>query len=322
MPGKTRELSWSLSKAHLFEECPRRYYYQYYYSKSGFASDAPEDARLALEMASISGLYMWAGDIVHQTIQWVLEQARDGILPSPDEARAEARQRLSEGWKASVNQLWRRQQDDRHPNLFEHYYDIPVGPDIINRVKDRVFVSMDNFMKSTLYQSITRSPLSSWLPIEKFSSFRIDGILFYVKLDFAMKRSDQIDVYDWKTGKPRDEEIRQLACYSLYASGRWEIPIENVTANAVHLHPSLDLRRTDVDDGAIEDLGAYVRRGFNAMVHSLRNPARNLAAMDDFPMTGNLVRCARCNFRGICIQGKQASGDINDLPVADDWWGG
>jgi hypothetical protein len=317
-----RELSWSLSKAHLFEECPRRFYYQYYYSKSGFAPDAPEDARLALEMSSITGLDMWAGDIVHQTIQWTLERVHEGLLPSADEARAEAQNRLSAGWKASVNGLWRQQRDDRHPNLFEHYYDIPVGPNSIDRVKDRVYVSVENLMRSSLFNTITTSPLSSWLPIEKFSSFRIDGILFYVKLDFAMKRSDRIEVYDWKTGKPREEEALQLACYSLYASGRWELPIENITATAVHLHPALDLKKSNVDEGSIEDLRAFAKKSFNSMVRCMRNPARNIAAMDDFPMTGNLLRCARCNFRGICVQGKQASGDVDDLPVVDDWWGG
>ena len=38
--------------------------------------------------------------------------------------------------------------------------------------------------------------------------------------------------------------------------------------------------------------------------------------MDDFPMSGNLLRCARCNFKGICEQGVFAQ--MEECPPVED----
>jgi hypothetical protein len=72
-----------------------------------------------------------------------------------------------------------------------------------------------------------------------------------------------------------------------------------------------------VDNDCMEELRGYVKQTFGDMVKCLRNPAKNIAAMDDFPMTGNMLRCLRCVFKGICEQGKVAAGDPGDLPPVD-----
>ncbi len=321
MATKSRELGWSLSKARMFEECPRRYYYSNYFSKSGYAYDAPDEAKLALEMRSIKGLDMWVGEIVHATIQWILEQVKDGVLPTADAAKAEVRRRLSGEWRASALQLWRNQSDDLNPNLFEHYYRMPVSKTTTDRLMNKAFACIGNFMASDILKKITMTPSDRWLPIEKYSSFRMDGLLFYIKFDFALRSGEYLCVYDWKTGKPTEDEVRQLACYALYTSDKWKVPIENIRVCGVHLQPTLDAEERPVDEADIDSARAFAHQSFNAMVRCLQNPARNLAAMDGFPMTGNLLRCTRCQFRGICIQGKQASGDIEDLPVVEDWNG-
>lgn len=318
---KPKELSWSLSKARMFEECPRRYYYHYYFAKIGYAPDAPEEARLALEMRHIKGLDMWVGEVVHATIQWVLEQAQGGVMPSAQDAKAEARRRLSAGWQGSVKQLWRTDKDEIYPNLFEHYYDIAVTPAITDRLKDKAFVSVGNFMDSEVLRRIAATPPSNWLPIEKYASFRLDGLLCYVKFDFALRDDERLTVFDWKTGNPSVDETRQLACYAMYTSSRWQVPIEAVRVCPVHLQPILDVDERFVAEEDIEELRTFAKSSFSGMVKCLRNPARDLAAMDDFPMTGNLLRCVRCNFRGVCVQGKQALGDPDDLPVVEDWDG-
>jgi hypothetical protein len=303
----------------LFEECPRRFYYQNYFAKMGQYPDAPDDAALAAEMARVKGLDMWVGEVVHGTIQWVLECVKDGRHPTDSEAKVEARRRLSEGWQSSVRQLWRTHRDDDHPSLFEHYYKIPVTPGMTDRIKNKAFACIDNFMGSDLLKSIVSITSDKWLPIEKFASFRLDGLLFYIKFDFALRDGSDIIVYDWKTGNPTEQENKQLACYALYASERFDVPIENVRVSAVHLQPVLDANERYVQEDDIESARSFAKQSFSAMLNCLRDPARNRAAMDDFPMTGNFLRCSRCSFRGICIQGKQASGDIDDLPVVDDW---
>jgi len=303
----------------MFDECPRRFYFHYYFSQAGYAPDAPEEAKLALEMKRIKGLDMWIGEVVHQTIQWALEQAKAGAVPSQQDVKAETRRRLSEGWQGSLRQLWRAHPEELYPNLFEHYYSIQVGAAVTDRLKNKAFLSIGNFVDSDIFKQIAAAPADRWLPIDKFASFRMDGLLMYVKFDFALKDGKQLTVYDWKTGNPTPDEVQQLTCYAMYASSKWEVPIENTKVCAVHLQPELDVNERLVDQAGIEEVRAYVKQSFNGMVKCLRSPARNLAVMDDFTMTGNLLRCVRCSFKGICEQGKVASGDVEDLPAIGDW---
>jgi len=319
MAGKVRELEWSLSRGRMFEECPRRFYYHYYFAKAGFAPDAPDEARLALEMRRLKGLDMWVGEIVHQVIQWTLEQAKAGTVISKPAAQSQTRHLLSDGWKCSITQEWRKKQDDEHPSLFEHYYEVPVGKAVTDRLKEKAFTSIGNFMDSDIFKEIAAAPAERWLPIDKYASFRLDGLLMYVKFDFALRDGKRLTVYDWKTGNPTPDEDRQLTCYSMYTSSKWDIPIKNVKACAVHLQPTLEEHTLLVDEDGMDDLRTFVKQGFNAMVQCLRNPARNIAAMDDFAVTGNLLRCVRCNFKRICEQGRLASGELEGAPPTDDW---
>lgn len=318
MPEKTKEKSWSLTRARMFDECPRRYYYQYHYSKSGYASDAPEDARLALEMSTIKGMDMWVGDVVHQTIQWALEQSKSGQIPSHAEARSDVRVRLSDGWRSSLQQLWRTGDRDIHPNLFEHYYRLTVGHAATERLRKKALTCVNNFMASDLFRWIVTTPVDRWLPIDRYASFRLDGLLFYVKFDFAARDGQMLTVYDWKTGKPSRDELRQLTCYAMYTSSKWVVPIENVKVAAVHLQPEMIVDEQVVEEYDVEEMRAYARQSFAGMLKCLRDPAKNIAARDDFPLTGNLLRCSRCSFKGICVQGKALSVEPDSLP-SEDW---
>ena len=302
----------------MFEECRRRYYYYSYLADAGYYPEAPNEAKLALEMKSIKTLDMWVGEVVHDTIQWVLEQARNGVTISSDIAQKHVRCKLSNGWRTSAAQE-RRVPGDTSLNLFEHYYKIPVGPAVIQRIKDKAFTSVVNFMESELLRRILQIPTQRWLPIDRYASFRLDDLLVYVKFDFAVQDKTGIVVYDWKTGLPRENESRQLACYALYTSHKWEVPIANVSVSPVHLFPHFMAEERTVTEIEIEAAKEYLKETFQAMLKCVRNPAANIAAMEDFPMTRDLQKCHRCSFKGICEQGKYASGDLEPGEVSDEW---
>lgn len=319
MPDHKKEKSWSLTRARMFHECPRRFYFQYHYAKSGYSFDAPEDAQLALEMSRIKGMDMWVGEIVHQTIQWSLEQSKSGQIPSTSESHNYARTLMSDGWRSSLKQLWRTGDHDTHPNLFEHYYKMPVGTAITDRLRNKANKCIDNYMSSDLFRWIITRPAAQWLPIDKYASFRLDGLLFYVKFDFAIRDRQTLTVFDWKTGKPSADELRQLTCYALYTSQKWIIPIENVKVASVHLQPDMIVDEHVVEEYDIEDMRGYARQSFNSMLKCLRDPQKDIAARDDFPMTGNFLRCARCNFRGICEQGISYNAKDDESFPDEEW---
>lgn len=317
MAGKDKEISWSLTKARMFQTCPRSFYYTYYLAKAGRDYDAPEEARLAAEMKRLKGLDMWVGEVVHQVIQGTLEQVRNGEDVSREGAVAEAKRLLSSGWRCSNSQEWRKFADDEHPSLFNHYYKLPVNAERISVIKQKTLTSVENFMDSDVFHRIVGTSTELWLPVEKYAAFRLDGLLMYVKFDFAHKDGKQLVVYDWKTGKPSGEQERQLTCYALYTSDKWSVPLPNVKACVVHLQPEIECREFVVDDASLDDLRSYIMRTFSDMVECLRNPARDIAVIDDFSTTDDLKKCLWCNFRGVCEQGQVACG-VSDDPVPEE----
>ncbi len=75
--GPPKPFSWSASRHDTFMSCKRRYYYSYYASV-----DDPEIYRLK----KLSALPLWAGSVVHDTIEAFL-RAHDAV-PSAEEQQA------------------------------------------------------------------------------------------------------------------------------------------------------------------------------------------------------------------------------------------
>ena len=124
--------SWSVSRHDSFATCRRRYFYSYY-----AADEDPEIHRLK----KLSALPLWAGSVVHETIEAFL-RAHDRV-PSPEEQEAivrdrrprecspsGARARRVQADGATLPPAARRRQRRRSGplpfRLFEHEYGMPV----------------------------------------------------------------------------------------------------------------------------------------------------------------------------------------------------
>ena len=69
--------SWSASRHDTFATCRRRYFYSYY--------AAPEDPEVK-RLKRLSALPLWAGSVVHDTIERFLKTS--DAMPSPEEQEA------------------------------------------------------------------------------------------------------------------------------------------------------------------------------------------------------------------------------------------
>lgn len=295
--AKSREIAWSNSRAGMFAECRRRFFYQYVFSEPPESSEA---AARVFEMRGVTGLDLWLGQVVHSSIEWALLRTFEGSAASSAEAEKEIVRRLSEGWKASRAELWRTNRGDDFPCLFEHYYGVTVSREKTDALKEKGLSCVRNFMASEVFERVTQLPTDSWLPIERYSSLRVNGILFFVKLDFAVREEGLLWVYDWKSGKPSGDDRRQLLCYGLYASGKWEVRPEELRLCAAYLFPAFDLVCESASEEEFSEIRKFVRAGYGEMLSCYRDPNRGLASMEDFTMTDVVWRCGRCAFKGVC----------------------
>ena len=283
------DFSWSVSRHDSFTTCKRKYFYAYY-----AANEDPEIHRLK----KLSALPMWAGNVVHTTIENFLK-AHDAI-PSPEgqEAiiRAAVHGDMLASWKESeANSITFR--------LFEHEYQVPIDADDKKLVVTIVMRSLRNFFRSDLLRELMALGRERWLTIEDLVSFEVAGIPVLLRMDLAYRDKDgRVVIVDWKTGRGegRFSEV-QLAGYALFAAQQgWVKSADELRTELAYLAIPRYVRRS-VDQKRLDHAHAFIAKSASTMKALLLDPVANLARLEDFAMIERPTICRRCNFRRLCF---------------------
>ena len=291
------EFSWSVSRHDTFNACRRKYFYSYY-----LAPYDPEVHRLK----KLSALPLWAGSVVHETIEGFLK-SRD-TLPSPEEQQAiihaAVHERLLGDWRDSEKASLRFR-------LFEHEYATPVEAEDKKIVVGTVMRSLRNFFRSPVLQEALGVGRSSWLTVEDLVSFEVGGVPVFLRMDLAFRDGNgQVVIVDWKTGRGegRFNEI-QLAGYALYAARQgWVASAEEIQTELAYLAIPRYVRRR-VDARKLDHARAFIEKSASRMKGLLVDPALNLGRLEDFAMVDRPQMCRRCNYRRLCFPPAVAAAD-------------
>jgi CRISPR/Cas system-associated exonuclease Cas4 (RecB family) len=298
------QFSWSLSRESIFQSCRRKYWLNYYGSWEGWGANATPLSRAAYVLKQLKTRQIWAGTIVHETLENILKAWRRGRQPLQ-----------SDVIEATVEQMRMEYRSSRYRNyvtapktcaLFEHHYGVEVEDIQWIRNRQHVIRCLDSFFESNWAVQLQQLTADKWLEIESFSSFFVGGIKVFVRPDVAYRTDNGIQVIDWKTGRSTgdDNDIKeklQLTLYALYATERWGVSLSDITSSAVNLHFG-DAREYDVDEEAAAAMRVRVTESARAMAEMLvdRNPEKNEAVMADFPMTDDTGSCKKCIFKELC----------------------
>jgi CRISPR/Cas system-associated exonuclease Cas4 (RecB family) len=302
VPGVGHDFSWSVSRHDTFASCRRRYYYAYY-----GAQEDPEIQRLK----RLSALPLWAGSVVHETIEALLKE-RDA-LPSETEqeaiVRAAVHERMLADWRASeAGPLGFR--------LFEHEYDVPVDKEDKRIAVGIVRRSLRYFFRSPTLRDALAAGRRNWLSVEDLASFDVSGVTVFLRMDLAYRRpGDGVVIVDWKTGRNegRFNEI-QLAGYALYATQQgWVSAPEDIETELAYLAVPRHARRR-VDGRTIDQARAFIEKSAASMKALLVDPLANLARLEDFPMVDRPQLCRRCNFRRLCFPRTEGQDGLMNSP--------
>jgi len=299
--GKLKnEFSWSKSRNDIFRECHRKYYYSYYGHWGGWEFDAPDDVRQIYILGKLKNRYMWAGEIVHNSIKSVLEETKSGRVPLMNRLIGLTREQMRHDFESSKNKMY--WQDPKSCALFEHEYDIKVEEEKWKDLWKHIETCIQNFYSSDIFDMIKNIDFSLWLPIEEFQDFLFEGTKINVKLDFAYREQNGgITIIDWKTGKAeRAGSDVQLACYTLFAIDHWNVDAEKVKTIEYNLHHKRGITNR-LDAGEIEEIKGYMKKSIEKMKALLVDPVQNIASKDNFAKTINQETCSSCNFRRVCL---------------------
>jgi CRISPR/Cas system-associated exonuclease Cas4 (RecB family) len=289
--------SWSLSRHSTFDSCRRRYYYSYY-----AAQEDPEIRRLK----ALSALPLWAGSVVHETIERFLKSG-DALPPAvAQEAliREAVHGRMAGEYRESEARSLRFR-------LFEHEYGVPVDIEDKKIAVGIVMRSLRHFFRSETLQEALATDRSNWLSIEELVSFRVENVEVLLRMDLEFRRADgRVVIVDWKTGRHegRFAEV-QVAGYALYAAEQgWVSRPEEMETQLVYLALSRTVRR-EVTAQTLERARAFVRRSAADMTGLLLDPEANVARMEDFARIDQPRVCRRCNFRRLCFPRADGVGE-------------
>ena len=290
-----RPFSWSASRHDTFASCRRRYYYSYY-----AALHDPEIHRLK----KLSALPLWAGSVVHDTIETFLRG--NDRLPSPEEQEALIRSVVHSGMLSD----WRASEAPPPTGegplpfrLFEHEYEIPVEQEDKRIAVNVVMRSLKHFFRSETLGRALEVGRERWLALEDLVSFAVGEVEVFLRMDLAYRdRDGRVVIVDWKTGRNegRFGEV-QLAGYALYATEQgWVCEPEQISTELNYLVIPRAVRRS-VNRKAIENARRFILKSAGTMKALLVDPLQNLARLEDFPMIDRPQLCRRCNFRRLCF---------------------
>jgi PD-(D/E)XK nuclease superfamily len=288
-PTVDNPFSWSVSRHDTFASCRRRYFYSYY-----AAIEDPEIKRLK----KLSALPMWAGSIVHQTIETFLK-TRDA-LPVPEEQEALIRATIHGDMLSNFRESEAGAAGFR---LAEHEFETPIDQEDKRIVVNTVMRSLRAFFRSETLGEVLAVGRENWLTVEDLVSFEVGDATVFLRMDLAYRNRDgKVVIVDWKTGRGegRFSEV-QLAGYALYAARQgWVQEPEEIETELAYLAVPRYVRRR-IDRRKLELAQAFIEKSAANMKALLIDPAGNLARLEDFAMIDRPRVCRRCNFRRLCF---------------------
>jgi hypothetical protein len=305
-------LSFSFSRKSTFDSCQRQYYLNYYGSKNGWFKSASNRTKQIYALKKLSNIYTWAGNVVHDTIEWILKNLRDNQKTiGIEEAKIFAKNMIKSQYIESQNRqsMYNSNEWGYHKlfGLKEHAFKEGVSPSQRSMVLDRVNSCLQNFFSSEIFQEILNSDITGWKSIENFSTFNVQldsgfQLPVFSVPDFAMKSGDKLYIYDWKTGKPSPKYKKQLSLYAVYAERFWDVKPEDIICKIFYLlKNTVDI--VDVSRDTINKMISDVKTGASEMIEKLtdKNPVKNEALPEDnFPLTDNTGDCFFCTFSDVC----------------------
>ncbi len=324
------ELSWSISRRNMFEDCKRKYFYNYYGSWEGWESEAPEEARILYRLKQLDSRHTWKGTTVHDAIAFLLKCLLENKKIEFEKIEKTVVQRMRAQFRESLAKSY-REDPKRKFGLLEHEYEEEIADRVWRENRDDVLECLDNFKASKYWKAVEELELSRCLALEgdlnnpsnlwknittdlqtllhlpysvTVDSFDLDGLKVWAKLDFAYRQKDgTVQIIDWKSGQSGGEpDSLQLNVYGYYASEVWELRDENIQLTIYNVAREEEFTH-QFSSKAKRETRQQILANVREMKEILVEPEENKARKEDFPKIENDNFCRHCEYRLICKPG-------------------
>ena len=292
-------LSWSVSRMRMLQECPRKYFYNYYAYHNGWLRDADRESKLIYRLKKLQSIDSLFGQFFHENVKDTVRCGKTEIFV-PDRFRRKLNRTIKTAYLESKNSM-----DDwvTHPGWYcmisEVYYegDIPQGKK--NSIIDRVNVTSGNVSNCKSFRELTEEEVEIF-ELDELKSFEINGLTAYVKIDALYRLANKVIIVDWKTGRESLKDVDQLILYTWYAHKILGLKLTDIEARLEYISQN----KLEVYNFGEEELELVDRRlvlDSKRINHYLIDSDKNQPLpKEKFYQVKCGTVCKYCNFREAC----------------------
>ena len=295
--GFSNDFGFSFSQLRKFESCPRRWWLEKVQAWSGWNRKAPARARLAYRCKQMTSVFALSGRIVHECAENAI---KEGV--ELGDALEFFETKMRNGWKQARVEAGLDYSDraKHKTNLFELFY-INTGIDDVHPFAraafDRGYKCVEAIYRSKALEGARHGQVEE---VEELRQIEVRGVPVWVTIDLAYRDDDGLLwIWDWKTGKRREDDRDQLALYALYATSAYGISLEDLRLGLAYLKEGVD-EEFVVDPIAVERMKDRIEAESLKIRSVLPNPERNEAASASFPETQDSSVCQKCTMFFAC----------------------
>ena len=291
-------LIWSYSRRQILEQCPRRYYYQYYTSAAIRAMKERQGETLRF-LKTLSNRHLWAGQVLHLLISQFLLGLRRGKEQRPEGLLNRARAIYRDGPNNSLAYKIDRQSR----GLLEFYYKLPNSEQLLTECEERLVVALTNLMGSSTFSPFLRGAFQPDVHTEEPIKLETDYFKARGKIDLAYLEGDRIVIVDWKLGGPGNvDESLQLYFYALWGVEAYQYSPQNIVVSTAHLCDDLVVP-VPISANTLRQTRACILQDLEKM-QMLDIYGKN-ADDEAFPPCYLPLVCALCPFQAVCPKESQ-----------------
>jgi len=289
----------------MFHACKRRYYLQYYLAWKGWDRSASDERKRAYMLKKMTSMPMLAGDALHRALEEWFQSRESGREFTREEVEEAGLAILRRGYKDSRDGKWRS--SGKLVHLSEHHYEEEkideasgAAAEYGKRYVERIKKAVASFFDSEGLAEVRAVEPKDYLAFEAMDTFTLFDTKIFAVPDLAYRRGEEVVIYHWKTGKPREADRDQLAIYTIYAREKWGAAPEQVeTVDAYLATDELETaRHTTADMVPVEE---WIESSITEMREVHFNADESTGDAEAFPKVDESSReCSMCNFRELC----------------------
>lgn len=307
LKDRLRLLEWSFSRRNTFEQCPQKYYLDYYGCSKRHAP-AEAEKSLIRQLKLRQNRYERTGEIVHSAIANYFRLAQKGTIQSAKALMQWAQRMLSDDLATSRVAQTNGNPDTASGPLLEFFNNPKNAEALYDDASKRMSTALENFAVHPRYEKIRAAGRSTGTEVERM--FKLSGLPCRVTgiVDFAVRASGKPAVVDWKSGKPSqtEEDSLQLTAYALWGSQHFGGPPEKIVVYKAFLGTG-ELVKFPLTQASVEKGKRRILQDVERMIEMHDYGARG--------RRGAFTPCARpnvcilCPYLPVCPEGKECQHD-------------